>query len=82
MIILNLLVKENDEVKEVIPFISQSSLIAMIKNMITESGNECAIELSKELTNSNVPYFMTNNPYIFRGTKYEGTRVFMCELEE
>lgn len=82
MIILNLLIKENNEVKTVVPFVSQSSLISEIKNMIIETEDSKAIEESKEFTNANVPYFISENPEIFKGTKYEGTRVFMCELTE
>lgn len=82
MIILNLLVKENNKVKAVIPFVSQASLISEIKHLITEIGDDRTIEESQKLTNVNVPYFISENPEIFRGTKYEGTRVFMCELSK
>lgn len=82
MIILNLVIKENNKVKDVRPFVYQSSLISEIKNIAAKSEDSNFIERVSTLSNVDITYLMNDNPEVFRDTVYSGSRVFLCELNK
>lgn len=81
MIILNLLIKNNDELVEVVPFSSQSALILKIKSMAEETGDSNFINRSDKMTNNNIVQLVCDSPIVFENTIYEGTRLYISELQ-
>lgn len=83
MIILNLVIRENGKIKEVRPFKSQFRLINFIKILIEDEMSPVKITLGESnFRNENITDLICDNPEIFRGTKYEGTRLFISELTD
>lgn len=83
MIILNLMIKENGKIREVRPFKSQYRLINFIKILLEDEVSPIKITVGNmDFKNENITDLICDNPEIFKGTKYEGTRLFISELAD
>lgn len=77
MIILNLMIRENGKIKEIRAFKSQSRLMNFIKIIVGEE-----IQEEVEFNYENITDLICDNPEIFKGTKYEGTRLYISEIAD